>query len=143
MKDSPEREKGQKMKFMIETGTESHTTSWQNMQAKFADGENNGKFLYQNKPAVVSQEWLANDKHTKLVKTVFELPEGTEILINYQGHEGPEKFIIKLDASQEVKEREIGTSRLRTYKMKGRFVVVHDLIKEQADSLKASQEQGF
>ena len=131
------------MKFLIETGNESHTTSWQKLQAKFVGGPNDGKFLYQNKPAIISQEWGPRDKHQTVVKTVFELPEGTEILIDYQGFQGPEKFIIKLDASQEIVEQEIGTSRLRTYTMKGRYVVVRDLIKQAEDSLKASQEEGF
>ncbi len=131
------------MKFLIETGSESHTSSYQSCQAKFVGGSNDGQFLYTNKPAIVSTEWLKSDKHAKVVKTVFELPEGTEILIDYKGHEGPEKFIIRLDESQEVKEYEIGTSRLRTYTMKGRYVVVRDLVKKAEDSLKQSQEEGF
>ncbi len=131
------------MKFLIETGKESHTTSWQSCQAKFVGGERDGQFLYQNKPAIVSQEWLKNDKHATVVKTVFELPEGTDILIDYKGYEGPEKFIIRLDESQEVQEYEIGTSRLRTYTMKGRYTIVRDLINQSEDSLKKSQEEGF
>ncbi len=131
------------MKFLIETGSESHTSSYQSCQAKFVGGEKDGQFLYTNKPATISTEWLKSDKHAKVVKTVFELPNGTEILIDYKGHEGPEKFIVRLDESQEVKEYEIGTSRLRTYTMKGRYVVVRDLVKKAEDSLKQSQEEGF
>jgi hypothetical protein len=131
------------MKFLIETGSESHTTSWQNCQAKFVGGERDGQFLYQNKPATVSTEWLKSDKHARVVKTVYDLPEGTEILIDYKGYEGPEKLVIRLDASQEVKEYEIGTSRLRTYTMKGRYIIVRDLVKKAEESLKQSQEEGF
>ncbi len=132
-----------KMRLLIETGSESHTTSWQSMQAKFVGGANDGKFLYQHKQATVSTEWLKNDKHATVVKTVYDLPDGTEILIDYKGFEGPEKFTIKLDSTQEVQEQEVGTSRLRTYTIKGRYTVVHDLIKSAEDSLKKSQEEGF
>lgn len=136
------------MKFLIETGSEGHTTSWQKCQAKFHGGERDGQFLYQNKPATVSTEWLQKGQNgviqnARVVKTVYDLPEGTEILIDYQGHDGPEKFIIRLDASQEVKEYEIGTSRLRTYTMKGRYTIVRDLVKKAEESLKESQEEGF
>jgi hypothetical protein len=131
------------MKFLIETGNESHTTSYQSLQAKFVGGDQDGKFLYQNKPAIISQEWLKRDKHATVVKTVFELPQGTEILIDYKGFQGPEKFIIRLDENAEVQEYEIGTSRLRTYTMKGRYVIVRDLVKQSEDSLKASQQEGF
>ena len=131
------------MKFMIETGNESHTTSYQSCQARFVGGDQDGKFLYQYKQAIVSQEWLKRDKHATVVKTVFDLPNGTEILIDYKGFQGPERFIIRLDESQEVAEYEVGTSRLRTYTMKGRYVVVRDLIKAAEGSLKASQEEGF
>ncbi len=131
------------MKFMIETGSESHTTSWQKCQAKFVGGEYDGTFLYQQKAAIVSQEWVERNKHQTVVKTVYELPEGTEILIDYQGHEGPEKLVIRLDGSQEVQEYEIGTSRLRTYTMKGRYMQVRDLVAEKASTLQRSQEEGF
>ena|SRR5258708_35264481 len=131
------------MKFMIETGSESHSSSYQSCQAKFVGGEHDGQFLYQNKPATISTEWLTSDKHARVVKTVYDLPEGTDILIDYKGYNGPEKFIIRLDSAEEVKEQEIGTGRLRTYSMKGRFHLVRDLIKSAGDSLKASQEEGF
>jgi hypothetical protein len=131
------------MKFLIETGSESHTTSWQKCQAKFHGGAKDGTFLYQDKASTVSTEWVTRDKHTTVVKTVYELPEGTEILINYTGFQGPEKFIIRLDSTQEVQEYEIGTSRLRTYTMKGRYSIVRDLIKASEENLKVSQEEGF
>lgn len=130
-------------KLLIETGSESHTSSWQKCQGKFFGGAQDGQYLYQNKSAMVSQEWLTRDKHTNLVKTVYDLPEGSEILIDYTGHEGPEKFIIRMDGSQDVQEKEVGTSRLRTYTVKGRFTVIRDLIKESANKLKASQEEDF
>ena len=133
------------MKLFIETGNESHTSSWQKCQAKFVGGPNDGKFLYQVKPAIVSQEWPKdlNGKHQTVVKTVFDLPNGTEILVDYSGWNGPEKFIIRLDETQEVQEIEVGTSRLRTYTVKGRWVLVRDLVKGAEGSLKASQEEGF
>ncbi len=132
------------MKVLIETGSESHTTSWQSCQAKFVGGSNDGKFLYQVKTAIVSQEWVTRDKHVTLVRTVFNLPSGTEILIDYKGFEGPEKFVICLNESlEEVQDILVGTSRLRTYTLKGRFMVVKDLVNLAKGSLKASQEDGF
>lgn len=131
------------MKFLIETGSESHTTSWQRCQAAFVGGEHDGQALYTNKPAIISTEWPKNDMHARVVKTVYDLPEGTEILIDYRGFQGAEKFIIRLDEAQPVQEREIGTSRLRTYAMKGRYVVMRDLIEQAKANLKASQEEGF
>ncbi|SRR5258706_10263927 len=131
------------MKFLLETGSESHTSSYQSCQAKFVGGERDGQFLYQNKPATISTEWLKNDKHARIVKTVYDLPTGTEILIDYKGYTGPEKFVIRLDESQEVKEYEIGTGNLRTYTMKGRYIVIRDLVKKAEESLKQSQEEGF
>lgn len=136
------------MKFLLETGSESHTTSWQKCHGKFIGGERDGQFLYQNKPATVSTEWLQKGQdgviqNARVVRTVYELPQGTDILIDYQSYVGPEKFIIRLDESQEVQSYEIGTSRLRTYTMKGRYTIVRDLVKGAEDSLKASQEEGF
>ena len=131
------------MRLLIETGSESHTTSWQKCQAKSVGGGNDGQYLYQNKSAIISTEWPVNNKHARVAKTVYELPEGTEILIDYSGHEGPEKFIIRLDSAQEVQEREVGTSRLRTYTVKGRFIVTRDLVAEKKNAIKASQEEGF
>ena len=131
------------MKFLIETGSEGHTSSWQKCQAKFVGGPNDGQFLYQKKSAIVSQEWVERDKHQTVVKTVYELPEGTEILIDYQGYEGPDKFVIRLDPSQEVVEQEIGTGRLRTYSIKGRYSKVRDLVAEKSNAIKRSQEEGF
>jgi hypothetical protein len=131
------------MRLLIETGNESHTTSWQKCQAKYSGGPNDGKFLYQVKSTIVSQEWVKQDKHQTVVRTVYELPEGTDVLIDYNGHEGPEKFIVRLDGAEEVKEQEVGTSRLRTYLLKGRYHLVRDLIKQVKNNLKASQEEGF
>jgi hypothetical protein len=136
------------VKLLIETGNESHssgshTSSWQRCQAQFAGGPNDGAHLYTAKAAIMSTEWPVGGKHAHVAKTVYNLPNGTEILIDYKGHEGPEKFIIRLDESQEVKEYEIGTSRLRTYTMKGRYIVVRDLIKEAKEAVRQAQEEGF
>jgi hypothetical protein len=131
------------VKFLIETGSESHTTSWQKCQAKFHGGSKDGTFLYQDKASIISTEWGERNKHQSVVKTVYELPEGTEVTIDYSGFQGPEKFIIRLDSAQEVQEQEIGTSRLRTYTMKGRYTVIRDLVKSAEESLKASQQEGF
>jgi len=41
------------MRLMIETGSESHTSSWQKCQAKFG-GERDGQYLYEHKAAIAA-----------------------------------------------------------------------------------------
>lgn len=131
------------MKFLIETGNESHTTSWQRFQVGYANGENAGKHLYQVKSTILSQEWITQTKHETVVKTVYELPNGTKIHLNYASFQGKISQIIQLDETAEVQEIEVSNCRLRSYTVKGRFVVLRDLIAEKAASLKASQQEGF
>ena len=74
---------------------------------------------------------------------MFDLPEGTKIHLNYASYEGKISQIIRLDATVEPQEIEIGDGKLRTYTVKGRFVVERDLIAEKEAALKASQEEDF
>lgn len=131
------------VKLLIETGSESHSTSWQKCQAKFHGGPKDGTYLYQDKASVVSTEWPQVPNNARVAKTIYELPEGTEILIDYNSWIGPEKFIIRLDSTQEVQEYEIGLSRLRTYTLKARYTVIRDLIKEREANVKAIQTEDF
>lgn len=131
------------MKLLIETGSESHTTSWQKCQAKYVGGLRDGQFLYQNKPTIVSQEWLEQTKHQTVVRTVFELPAGTTFLVDYSSYAGKDQKVYRLDESADVQEIEVGVTRLRTYTLKGRLVLVRDLVADRSSSLKTSQEEGF
>lgn len=136
------------MKFLIETGKEQHTSSWQKCQAKHVGGKHDGKYLYEIKNTIVSTQWLKQGEegviqNAQVVKTVYDLPPGTQIEIDYNGDAGPEHFIICIDETQDVKEYAIGTGRLRPYHMKGRYRIMRDRIVEEAKALRDSQEEGF
>src|SRR5579864_6768995 len=94
----------QKMKFKIETGNESHTTSFASMQAKFHGGPFDGQYLYQQKQFQVSAEWsyVSNGKHGRWCMTVYELPEGTEIELIGKAYSGNLNQVYRLDSSVEV-----------------------------------------
>lgn len=133
------------MKFLIETGSESHTTSHASMQVKFHGGEFGGQYLYQQKQFRVSEEWdKRNDGHQKWVTSVYELPEGTEIAIIGKSHNGNLHRIYRLDSSAEVLEdcltRIAGATR-GTFK--GRLVLVRDVLESKKQGIKQSQQEGF
>jgi hypothetical protein len=139
------------MKFLIETGSENHTTSSASCQAKFVGGGRDGEFLYQNKSAVVSTDWhmIQGGKHGRWVTTVYDLPAGTEIEIIGKGRtgaRGADKWefhrIYRLDESADVQDFTVDVG-LRNCTVKSRLVFVRDLVKKAEDSLKASQEEGF
>jgi len=133
------------MKFLIETGNESHTSSYARVQAKYHGGAFDGKYLYEVKAAQVSAQWdPKNNKHKQWVTTVYELPEGTEITIECKAYDGDVHRIYRLDACAEVLEMSLthigGVGR---GDVKGRLVLVRDLLAEKAQSLKQSQQEGF
>lgn len=131
------------VKLFIETGKEQHTSSWQSCQAKFVGGEMDGKYLYEHKPSIIDTTWLTPRTNAKVVQTVYELPEGTKVLIDYKGWQGSERFIIQLDQAVEVQEYEIGTRHLRTYTLKGRYKVIRNLVEEEEQRKKAAKTDGF
>lgn len=58
------------LKFLIETGKESHTTSSASVQAKFANGQFAGQHLYQQKQFQVKTKW-DSDKHKTWAESVL------------------------------------------------------------------------
>lgn len=136
------------MKLLIETGSESHTTSSASLQAKYHGGEHDGKFLYQVKSRQVSAEWNTV-QGGKWITTVYELPEGTEITVIGKGRTGPRgerkhntRRIYRLDANVEVLTTTINTG-LHACDLKGRLVLVRDIIESRENAIKTSQEEGF
>lgn len=136
------------MKFLIETGSESHTTSSASLQAKYHGGEYDGKFLYEVKSRQVSAEWHS-DGHSRWVTTVYELPDMTEIEIIGKGRTGARGVnkhdthrIYRLEPDADVLATTIDTG-LRDCDMKGRLVLVRDVLASKATSLKESQNEGF
>ncbi len=131
------------MKFMIQTGNESHTSSYAHLQAKYVGGEFDGQFLYQVKVRQISAEW-DKSKHHQWVTTVFDIPEGQQILIEGKSYGDDIKRVYRLDSTAEIVEdylcRLQGCDRGQ---FKGRMVLVRDLLKEADVNLKASQTEGF
>ncbi|SRR6266699_1829342 len=135
------------MKFIVETGSESHTTSSASLQAKFVGGEHDGKYLYEVKKFQIKADWdKNNDHHSRWVLTQYELPEGTEVVVIGKGRTGPRGVskhefhrIYRLDSTAEVIEEQIDTG-LRQCVLKGRMVLVRDLIAEHTD---VNTEEGF
>lgn len=136
------------MKFLIETGSESHTTSSASLVVKYHGGEHDGKMLYEVKSRQVSADWH-NVQGGRWVTTVYELPEGTEIAVIGKGRTGARGVnqhdshcIYRLDSSADVLETTIDTG-LRDCDMKGRLVLVRDVLASKAASMKESQSEGF
>ena len=133
------------MKFLIETGSESHTTSHASMQVKFHGGEFDGQYLYQQKQFRVSEEWdKSNDAHQKWVTSVYGLPEGTEIEIIGKSYAGNIHRIYRLDSSADVLDKALLSAAFKGRgKLKGRLVLVRNILQERKDAVKQSQEEGF
>lgn len=119
------------MNIIIETGSESHTTSHASFQVKFRGGAYDGQYLYQQKQFQVAAEW-DNVQGGRWVKAKYNLPEGQEIEIIGKGATGPRGVnkhdfhrIYRLDSQAEVLEEEVGVG-LRACSLKGRLVLVND-----------------
>ena len=137
------------MKVIIETGSGAHTTSSASVQAKFADGPFNGQHLYQQKQFQVRANWDDSRHNEKWVTTEYDLPEGQEIEVigrGRTGERGSTKWayhrIYRLDPAAEVKEREIPVG-LRRCTLKGRLVLVRDLLKEREVTATINMNEGF
>lgn len=136
------------MKFLIETGSESHTTSSASLQAKYHGGEYDGEFLYEIKSRQVSAEWH-NVQGGRWVTTVYELPDRTEIEVigkGRTGDRGSKRYethtIYRLEPDVDVLDTTIDTG-LRCCDMKGRLVMVRDVLENNVSSLKKTQNEGF
>jgi hypothetical protein len=134
------------MKFVIETGNGSHTTSSASCQAKFHGGPYDGQYLYQQKQFQIKAEWHDSKLHEKWVTTQYEIPAGTEIEVIGKGRTGnrgatKHEFhrIYRLDESAEVLDELVDVG-LRDCTLKGRLVLVRDLIAERTG---VNLEEGF
>lgn len=137
------------MKFLIETGSGSHTTSSASCQVKYHGGEYDGKHLYEVKSRQVSADWHTGKTNERWITTVYELPAGTEIEIIGKGRtgaRGADKWefhrIYRLDESADVQEFTVDVG-LRSCDVKGRLVFVRDLLASKSNALKESQQEGF
>lgn len=136
------------MKFLIETGSESHTTSSASLHVKYHGGEHDGKHLYEVKSRQVSAEWH-NIQGGRWITTVYELPEGTEIEVIGKGRTGARgvnqhntRRIYRLDSAAEVLDTTIDTG-LRDCDIKGRLILVRDVLESKEKAIKDTQNEGF
>lgn len=146
----PERKVEKKVKVLIETGSESHTTSSASVIAKYVGGPNDGKMMYEVKGNVVSSRWYdSNNKSKRWVETVFHLEEGTKFEVIGRGrtgargadrHEFHKVFIV--DANEEVLETTIDVG-LRDADLKGRVRVVKDVLAAKKVASEAARTEGF
>ena len=146
----PERKEKKMVKVLIETGSESHTTSSASVVAKFLGGKYDGKMLFEAKEYIASTKWHdSNNKSKRWVETVYELPEGTVIDIIGKGrtgasgadrHEYHKTFIV--DASANVLETTINVG-LRDTDLKGRLHLLHDHVVSKEASHEIIRNAGF
>lgn len=135
------------MKIIVETGSESHTTSSASIQAKFVGGPYDGQYLYQQRQYQIKAEWdKRNDKHSRWVTTEYNLPEGMQIAVigkGATGSRGATKHafhrIYRVDSQAGVLEEQIDVG-LRSCLLKGRIALIKDMLAEQA---KINIEEGF
>lgn len=138
------------MKVLIETGSESHTTSSASVIAKFVGGEHDGQMMYTVKKFVTNTRWYdSNNKHKTWVETIFELPEGTKFEVIGRGrtgargadrHEFHKVFVVSSDT--EVLETTIDVG-LRDTDLKGRIQVVKDVLVAKKAASSAARTEGF
>lgn len=134
------------MKFVIVTGSGSHTTSSASCQAKFVGGEHDGKHLYEVKRFQVKADWDTKTLNERWVTTEYNLPEGTQIAVIGKGRTGARGVnkhefhrIYCLDGTAEVLEELVDVG-LRDCLLKGRMSLVRDLIAERTS---VNTEEGF
>lgn len=129
------------MKLLIETGSESHTTSYASVKALYHGGEYDGQQLYQIRHRQITTEWFHPQNGT-WVKTIYEIPGGTEIEIIAKSYTGNIHRVYRLDASAGVLDSTIDVG-LRRCQIKGRLVLVKDVSAAQQIALKHAQEEDF
>lgn len=137
------------MKVVVETGSESHTTSSARVQAKAVGGSIDGKYLYELKDKIVKTNWLQRDNHHNWVLTEYNLPVGFQFVVEGHGRTGARghdkddfKKLYQVGSEEtEVKEIEINVG-LRVTDLKGRLIEVKDLLAKEQEEEKISNE-GF
>jgi hypothetical protein len=132
-------------KIAIETGNGAHSTSSASMQAQFSGGPYAGQYLYTQKQYITGTQWDTSTQNERWCTTTYELPEGTEIVVKGKGKTGPRGVNIdevhrryRIDSSADVIEESLDVG-LRRCLLKGRLVLIEDLIKKPA----INTEDGF
>src|SRR5436853_1485630 len=95
-------------KILIETGSESHTSSQLSVQAKFVEGPMAGRPMYEAKKLIVNSKWYPRDKHKSYCENIWELADGVKFEIICKREDGVRFHkVYVVDSSAEVVEKAI------------------------------------
>lgn len=137
-------------KILIETGSESHTTSSASVVSKFVGGEHDEKRMFELKQYVVNTRFYeSNGRGKTWVETIFDLPDGTRFEVIGRGRTGARgadvsEFhkVYEVDSSQEVLETTIDVG-LRQTDLKGRVRLVSNVLVAKARASEKARTEGF
>ncbi len=136
------------LKLLVETGSESHTSNSASLQVKFKSGPHSGKMLFQVPEYQQTAKWTMV-QNGRWVQTVYELPDFTEIEVIGRGRTGNRgaikhhtHHIYRLEPTAEVLDTLIDVG-LRDCTLKGRLVLIQDVLAAKEKNLTASQQEDF
>ena len=130
-------------KILIETGSESHTSSYLNVQAKFVGGALDGQHMYTAKNKIVNTKWYPRDKHKRYCENIWELEDGTRFEIICKRQEGVWYHnVYEVDSAQEVLDTQFDCG-CRKIDFKGRVRLVKDVLAAKKEAAKAARTEGF
>ncbi len=147
----PCKPKEKKMtKILIETGSESHTTSSASVIAKFVGSEFDGEMMFKAKKYIINTKFYdSNNSKKHWVETIYELPEGTQFEVIGKGRTGARgadkhEFhkIFAVDSSSNVLETTIDVG-LRDADLKGRVRLVKDVVAAKKEAQEAARNLEF
>lgn len=111
----------------------------QGFYLSFYGGENNGIKLHTISEYIIYSEIVQVSMTVPYAEYVYMLPEGTQLLFNYNYGGRCEKFIIELNVEEEIKEYPINGKIM----LKGRFRFIRDFLAEEREYRRKMREEGF
>lgn len=131
------------VKVLIETGSESHTSSYLNVSAKFVGGALDGEPMWKAKDKIVSTKWYPRDKHKSYCENIWELQDGTQFEIICKRQDGIWYHnVYEVDSTQEVLDTKFDCG-CREIDFKGRVRLVKDVLAAKKAAAKAARTEGF
>ncbi len=139
----PERKEKKMTKILIETGSESHTSSSLSVQAKFVGGKLDGEPMWKAKNLIVNTKWYPRDRHSSYCENIWELPDGTQFEIICKREDGVWYHnVYEVDSSQEVTDMKFACGK-RDIDFKGRVRLVKDVLAAKKAASEAARTEGF
>jgi hypothetical protein len=130
-------------KILIETGSESHTSSSLSVQAKFVGGAMDGKPMYQAKNLIVNTKWYPRTRHESYCENIWELQDGTRFEIICKREDGVWYHnVYEVDSSQEITDTQFDCGK-RKIDFKGRVRLIKDVLAAKEAAAKAARTEGF